>query len=563
MAEHVQKENVNVSSEEEYAPPVEGVHYAGSIKEQLTVRGLIIGIIFCIIFSASSIYMMLKLGTATTTAFVAVCATMAILKALRNTNVNEINVTHTLMTAGGYVSAIVGCTVPTLYVIYGKSFGGVKASSVMIVTVMGVLLGIVFLYFLRKKFMMKDGLPYPVGTISAQIVMAGDQGGGKIKKTSGSLGIAALFTLLRDLWRIIPAHTIAKPLVSNNMMFGIYWSPMICAVGYCIGPFMALVYFAGSILGWVLLPPLAMSQGWADAAAAGSLRTAIALGLLVGGGFGILIRQILPKAKEIYGPMFVKGDDSKKILRFLPLIVAVAVFTATCFTEMTLGATLIAVIGAWLTTAMATYSTGTTTITPADSLAMMVLIIGKAILPHMTPMEGILLACAVATACSISADVGNDFKEAYLLRTNFKAQLITLSLGGIIGAIVSVFLVIALVGAAGVGDGTPYAAPQAFAFAGILDGMPYITVFYVTVIIGAAIQTVFKKFPVITLGIGAYLAQLMGTMVLIGGIIAWIVKKRTPDRNMVKYQEGLYIAGGAAAGESIMGVVLALVKIFA
>jgi len=76
------------------------VKYATSFKEQFTVRGMIIGAVGAIILTMSSMFVALKLGALPWPIMFVALVSMFALKALGNTNINEINVTHTAMSAG-------------------------------------------------------------------------------------------------------------------------------------------------------------------------------------------------------------------------------------------------------------------------------------------------------------------------------------------------------------------------------------------------------------------------------------------------------------------------------
>ena len=87
------------------------------MEKQLTIRGLIIGILGSIIITASSLYVALRLGALPwPTIFVAILS-MALLKVLGGTNLKEINVTHTAMSAGAMVAGGLAFTVPAFWIL--------------------------------------------------------------------------------------------------------------------------------------------------------------------------------------------------------------------------------------------------------------------------------------------------------------------------------------------------------------------------------------------------------------------------------------------------------------
>jgi uncharacterized oligopeptide transporter (OPT) family protein len=301
--------------------------------------------------------------------------------------------------------------------------------------------------------------------------------------------------------------------------------------------------------------PAIITLGWVpDAAAADNVRTALSIGLMIGAGLGIFFKIILPKAKAIYGPMFSR--NSGKMFRSLPILIAALVYVVAWFTEMSLITTVIAVIATWLTTAMATYSTGICAVDPCDTFAMMAMILARLIVPDMGRIEAILFACFVCVACGLAADAGNDFKAGSILRTDPIAQLIVETLGGLVGAVTATFVLFALVNANGAGPGSEYMAPQAAVFAGIFDGLPYMGVFYAGVVIGCVLQMV--NLPGMIIGFGAYLPVYIGVTIFLGGFLSFIVKKiATP----AQLENGTIIASGLIAGESLVGVIIALIRL--
>ena len=99
-----------------------GVKYAASFGEQLTVRGIIIGIIGAIILTMSSMYVALKLGALPWPIIFVALVSMFFLKIFgklgRETNINEINVAHTVMSAGAMTAGGLAFTLPGIYMLY-------------------------------------------------------------------------------------------------------------------------------------------------------------------------------------------------------------------------------------------------------------------------------------------------------------------------------------------------------------------------------------------------------------------------------------------------------------
>lgn len=535
--------------------PDEQVRYAKSFKEQLSLRSIIIGAIGAVIITTSSMYVALRMGALPwPTIFVAILS-MTILKAMGKTNLNEINVTHTAMSAGGLVAGGLAFTIPGIWMI--NKDADVSVLSLLMVTLSGTILGVIFTALIRKHFIEKEALPFPMGIAAAETVLAGDEGGSKAKILFGSLGVTVILTALRDYWGKIPAALTSASLSAKNIFFGVWISPMAVGIGYIIGPVFMGTWFLGAVLSYFLIIPVGVSTGiFKDVAAATAFKDSLGIGLIVGSGIGVLLKGIIPKAKEIFGPMisgkFGQGDIN---LKWAPISFAAIALLLTVFTEMSLIPSIITIIGVWVTTAMAATITGQTGINPMEIFGILVLLAVKIFMaPGST--EAFLIAGVVAVACGLAGDALQDFKSGHILRTNPKAQIISESIGGIIGAFVSVIVLFVMLKAYGsMGPGTELVAPQAYAVSTMVKGLPNFNAFIIGLVIGAILY--FVGIPGMTIGIGMYLPMVISTAAFVGGALRFIVQKFAP-----KYDEkATLISSGFLGGEGVTGVLIAIIKV--
>lgn len=529
--------------------------YAESFKEQLTLRGIIIGIIGAIIITTSSMYVALRMGALPwPTIFVAVMS-MTILKVLGGTNLNEINVTHTAMSAGSMVAGGLAFTIPGIWMLNPNA--DVKFITLLIVTVAGTLLGTIFTALVRVYFIEKEKLPFPMGIAASETVLAGDEGGTKAKMLFSTLGLTAVFVAIRDWFGKIPAVWIAK-LPFKNVQFGVWVSPMALAIGYIVGPLFTGVWFLGAVLAYFIIVPIGVAQGlFTDVAAATAFKDSLGIGLMVGTGVGVLLKGILPKAKEIYGPLFT-GEAVKEgnfSMKWIALTFALVTFLLTFFTDMGLIPSVLTILGVWLTTAMAASITGQTGINPMEIFGIIVLLAIKFI-ANIGGTEAFLVAGVVAVACGLTGDVLNDFKSGSILRTNPKAQLISEAIGGIVGAVVSVVVLFVMFKAYGaMGPGTEMPAPQAYAVSTMVGGLPNTPAFIGGLLIGAVLYIL--NVPGMTLGIGIYLPIFISATAFLGGLANFLVKKFKPEFN----EHGVVVSSGLLGGEGVTGVVIAIIKV--
>jgi putative OPT family oligopeptide transporter len=532
-----------------------GVSLEEGSSKQLTFRSLVIGALGSIIITTSSMYVALRMGALPwPTIFVAVMS-LAILKALGRTNLNEINVTHTAMSSGAMVAGGLAFTVPGIWILEASS--EVSFLSLLVVTLSGTILGVVFTGMIRRYFIEKEKLPFPMGLASYETVVAGDKGGKKAKYLFSTMGAAAVFVAVRDGLGWIPSAWSSVRLYSRNIFFGMWISPMAVGIGYIIGPLFTGVWFLGAVISYFFLIPVGVAAGWfADVGSATAFKDSLGIGLMVGTGVGILLKGILPRAREIYLPVKSSGKGSRmKTLRWIPLVFAAIALFLTTLTEMTLVSSLLTIVGVWLTTAMAASITGQSGINPMEIFGIIILIAVKSV-ASLGTIEAFLVAGVVAVACGLAGDVLNDFKSGYLLKTNPRAQIVAETVGGVIGAVVSVIVLFIMFRAYGtMGPGTELPAPQAYAVSTMVGGLPNTPAFFFGLVIGIIIYLM--KLPGMTLGIGMYLPMEISTAAFVGGVISLIVGKIKPESK----ETGMIVSSGLLGGEGITGVVLAIIRV--
>lgn len=529
--------------------------YANSFKEQLTFRGIVLGMIGSLIITTSSMYVALRMGALPwPTLFVAIMS-MTILKVLKNTNLNEINVTHTIMSAGAMVAGGFAFTIPGIWMIDKNA--DVSFMTLLAVTLSGTILGIIFTALIRTYFIEKEALPFPMGIAAYETVIAGDEGGSKSKVLFSTLAGSAIFTALRDWAGMIPSAINFNFLATKNIFAGVWMSPMAVGIGYIIGPIFTGVMFLGALISYLIIIPVGIKIGiFPDVAIATAFKDSLGIGIMVGTGIGVLIKGILPRAKELYGPMLngTAAKDGDINIKIIPVAFALVAFILTVIGKVGFIASLLVIVGTWLTTAMAASMTGQSGINPMEIFAIIVLIVVKAIVP-LGMIPAFLVAGTVAIACGLAGDVLNDFKSGYLLNTSPRAQIIGETIGAITGAIVSVIVLFVMIKAFGqMGPGTELVAPQAYAVSTMVGGLPNTPAFISGLVIGIVLYLF--KIPS-TLGLGIYLPMMITSAIALGGLASYIVSKVKPDAA----EKGTIVSSGLLGGEGVTGVVIAIIKV--
>lgn len=535
-----------------------GVKYAGSFREQFTLRGMIIGSIGAVILTMSSMYVALKLGALPWPIIFVALVSMFSLKLLGNTNINEINVTHTAMSAGAMTAGGLAFTIPGIYML--EPDAKLSMLTLFLVVLGGVILGLIFTALIRKYFIAVKKLPYPMGQAAAETLIIGDEGGKKSLALFSSLGFAALFTLLRDWFLVIPATVMNSSLTNRGVYGGIWLSPMLIAVGYIIGPLFIGVWFLGAIIGDFGIVLGGTSWGLWDGETAGAIKSSLGIGLMVGTGIGIIVKGIIPKAKEIFGPMFNQESMSGGFvnLRWAPLVMVILALVFTTLCRMGVAASIITILGVWLATSMSAQIVGQSGINPMEVFGIIVLLAAKAV-SHLGHTEAFLVAAVVAIACGLAGDVMNDFKAGYILNSDPKAQWLGECIGGLVGAVVSVgvfYVILSAYGPTAFGNPKYFNAPQAGMVAAMVGGIPHMTSFIIGLVLGCLLYVV--NFPVMTLGLGVYLPFYLSATAFLGGALKFMVEKTAPGWD--DKGDGMIIASGLLGGEAVVGVVIALIQ---
>src|SRR5215212_7503845 len=145
-----------------------------SIKE-LTLRGIILGALITVVFTAANVYLGLKIGITFATSIPAAVISMAVLKAFRDATIQENNIVQTIASAAGTLSAIV-FVLPGLVMI-GWWTGFPYWLSVGVIGIGGIL-GVMYSVPLRRALVTGTDLPFPEGVAAAEVLKVGTGVGG-------------------------------------------------------------------------------------------------------------------------------------------------------------------------------------------------------------------------------------------------------------------------------------------------------------------------------------------------------------------------------------------------
>ena len=520
-------------------------------RTPITARGLVVGIIGLIIITASSMYVALRMGALPwPTVFVTVVS-MAILGKAKNSSLEEINCTHTLMSAGAMVAGGLAFTIPGLWMI--GSGETLSLFQIMVIAITGALLGTFFTMIFRHTLIEKEQLPYPMGEAAYNTLMAGKEGKGAPILFS-SLTLSALFTFIRDGLGKIPA---VVQLFGGTSLFpslSVWVSPMALGIGAIIGPVLALMWFLGSIIGYFILTPAGLATGlFSTMADADSFRSNLGIGLMIGTGLGVAIKAVFTLAKNRNN----RGKNGHgRLLIPAAVLSLLSVIVLVLFTEITIPEGILLIIGVYLATYLSGMLTGQTGVNPMEIFAILVLLAASALF---SPTLGAAFSIAgvVAVACGLTGDVMNDLRSGSLIGTRPKYQIIAEGIGGVIGAVVAAIALQVLSLSMG-GFGSPeLPAPQAAAVAAMAGGLDSPVAFAIGTVIG--IVLFLTGLPSATLGLGVYLPTYISSAMALGAVIMAAVRKLGKDKDKSSENAAL-ISSGLLGGEGITGVIIAIVS---
>ena len=559
-----------------------------SVKGQLTLRGILIGCVGCAIITAASVYTALKMGALPWPIVFAAIISLFFLKALGHgkASLNEANVTHTVMSAGAMVAGGLAFTIPGAWMLgHADEAGWLE---MLLVALSGVVLGLVCTALLRRHFIEDAELEYPIGEAAAQTLIAGDAGGSTGAKLFGAMGLAGVYTALRDGAGVVPAMffgNVAIPGVS----FGIYNSPMLLAVGFLVGTGAVAVWFAGALLANFGIVSGGSAAGLWDVASAQGIASNLGMGVMMGAGVGVICKNILPKAARTLrgartarrGGASANADADagvpRRRLRVSAGLAACAVATVAlvaCF-GLNLGPapSVIVVLLAFVATAMSAQSVGQTGIDPMEIFGLIVLLAVAAV-SDVPQVQLFFVAGIVAVACGLAGDVMNDFHAGHVLGTSPKAQWIGQAIGAVVGALVSVAVMAVLVGAYGpeaFGPQASFVSAQASVVATMVSGIPSVPAFALGLAAGFALYL--AGFPAMMLGLGIYLPFYMSLTAFLGALAkvvydavckrrrAKLAPEERAAREKAQAETGLVVSSGLLGGESVVGVLVALAAV--
>jgi OPT family oligopeptide transporter len=237
--------------------------------KEFTFKALLMGSVFGILFGASTVYLALKAGITVSASIPIAVLAIALGRRLFKTTILENNIIQTTGSASESIAAGVVFTLPGfLFLSNAQAADFFNYAVIFILSIFGGMLGTLLMIPLRRSLIVKEHetLPYPEGTACASVLKAGEKGGDFAKAAFQGLGFAFVYALGQKLFKFI-AETPVFDTIKSKGLNAIYPSAQLSAnitpeymgVGYIIGPRIAGVLVAGSVLSWFVIHPLLAS----------------------------------------------------------------------------------------------------------------------------------------------------------------------------------------------------------------------------------------------------------------------------------------------------------------
>src|SRR5690242_8016053 len=193
----------------------EGLRAGENIKE-LTIRGIILGALITVVFTAANVYLGLKIGITFATSIPAAVISMAVLKAFRDSTIQENNIVQTIASAAGTLSAII-FVLPGLIMV-GWWTGFPYWLSVAVIGIGGIL-GVMYSVPLRRALVTGTDLPYPEGVAAAEVLKVGAGVGGAEENKRGLVLIGGS-TIVSALFLITPRTGVVASAAAKSFRTG-------------------------------------------------------------------------------------------------------------------------------------------------------------------------------------------------------------------------------------------------------------------------------------------------------------------------------------------------------
>ena len=600
---------------EQYEPVLD----ANKVYPEVNAWSVTWGVIMAMIFSAAAAYLGLKVGQVFEAAIpIAIIAVGASTVAKRKGALGENIIIQSIGACSGAVVAGAIFTLPAIYILQAH-YPAITVSffKVFIASLLGGILGILFLIPFRKYFVseMHGKYPFPEATATTQVLLSGAKGGSQAKPLllAGLVGGLYDFIVSTYGWwnEVFTSRMISagQQLADNaKLVFKVNTGAAVLGLGYIVGLKYAFIICLGSFaVWWVLVPVMSLMFNnvvldmwnanihqtvgsmspetifleYGRSIGIGGIAMSGIIGIIK--SWGIIRGAVSLAGKELKGgnkanveQVRTQRDISFKIIAIGSLVTLAVIFLFFWFGVMqgnllfaVVGILLVAVI-AFLFTTVAANAIAIVGSNPVSGMTLMTLILASVVMVavglrgEVGMVAALIMGGVVCTALSMAGSFITDLKIGYWLGATPAKQQTWKFLGTLVSA-ATVGGVIMLLNETYGFAGDSLAAPQAHAMAAVIEplmqgaGAPWLLYG-----VGAlmAILLTWAKVPALAFALGMFIPMELNVPLLVGGLINWYVTTRSKKQqvNEARGEKGTLIASGFIAGGALMGVVSAMLR---
>jgi putative OPT family oligopeptide transporter len=587
---------------------------ASQSPAEFTLKAIVIGVLFGLLFGASTVYLGLRAGLTVSASIPIAVLAISVLKKLGGSTILENNIVQTIGSAGESVAGGVVFTIPALIFLTPGGPAYFNYLQITMLTFAGGILGVLMMVPLRRALIVKEhgSLPYPEGTACAEVLVAGEKGGRLASLVFSGLGVGALWKAMSwivEVFRTEIGYSTPRTAQFPNATLNVDVSPEYLGVGYVIGPRIAGTMVAGGVLSWLVLLPLLSILGsylteplppihpnFANNPATGrpflisemspgQLWSAyiryIGAGAVLASGLLTLARTlptIVASARGSFKDLSARGGavTQSRTERDIPMAIvlggslALGVFLAVTPGLPTYGnavaAILILIFGFFFAT-VSSRITGLigTSSNPISGMTIATLILTCVLFVALgwTGDAYAPIALSVgAIVCIAAANAGataQDLKTGYLVGATPIHQQVGLVIGVLASAAVIGITTIYMHQVFGIGsEAVP--APQATLMATIIRGLLNQNLPWGLVLVGVFVSVTLELCGIhsLSFAVGSYLPIATTAPIYAGGLVRAFVERKTGTTQDSDLSAGTLFSSGLIAGGSMAGILFAI-----
>ncbi|MDH3216148.1 MAG: oligopeptide transporter, OPT family [Candidatus Krumholzibacteria bacterium] len=588
---------------------------AADTLREFSLKAVVLGAFFGILFGAANAYLGLKAGLTVTTSIPIAVMTVAFFRLTQGiwgkSTILEHNLSQTVGSASSSLASGVIFTIPALF-LWGLNPHILK---ITVLAMLGGILGILAMVPLRRLLIKNEHgrLPYPEGTACAEILVASEAGGALAKKLFLGLGVGAAYKVALSFLHLWPDVFTQRIPGLKKAVFGMETGPALLGVGYILGYRISAIMVSGSFISWMVFIPLIAyfgdfireplfpetekligemtpSEIWtryirylgAGGVAFGGILTIIRSFPTMVRSFGVGVTELRQRMSGTFAERARTDDDVSFpfLLSGVGLVVLVVAFVPYIFgtletTTMRLVAAVCIAIFAFFFVVVSSRIVGFVGVSSNPTSGMtIVTLIGTSLLFYLMgwhDMTGkitvLTIGTVVCVAASIAGDTSQDLKTGFLLGATPKYQ----QRGELLGVLSSAFFVagavIVLNANYEVGS-SELPAPQAVLMKTVIEGILSANIPWTLVVVGGMMALIVELFGVASLpfAVGLYLPLSTLTPIYAGGILRRIIESRhrgDADKLHEVRERGILYSSGLIAGEGLTAVAVSAFAFFA